>query len=252
MLAGKAIIVTGGGGGIGAAAARRFAESGARVAVVDRQAAAAEEVVSEITASGGTALAIIADVSAEEDVRAMVARTVQAFGRLDGAFNNAGVEQHNVPLHTLTLEQWRRVMSVDLDGVFLCMKHEIPAMLANGGGAIVNTASALGQVAIANASEYVAAKHGVIGVTRAAAVDYATQGVRVNALLPGVIETQILFRLAKEPWFEEGTRQLKARHPLARFGMPNEIAEAALWLLSDASSFVTGTTLSADGGYQAI
>jgi NAD(P)-dependent dehydrogenase (short-subunit alcohol dehydrogenase family) len=251
MLQDRAIIVTGGGGGIGRAAAIAFAAAGAKVAIVDLNVSGATETAVSIEAAGGRCCVIGADVSREQDVKRMVAEVQWRFGRLDGAFNNAGVEQDFVALHETSIEQWRRVMSVDLEGVFLCMKYEIELMLANGGGAIVNTASALGQVATPNAAGYIAAKHGVIGITRAAAVEYAKRGIRVNAVMPGVIATPIMQRLAADPAAAALAESLRSLHPLGRFGEPNEVAQAALWLLSDHASFVTGTAVAVDGGYLA-
>jgi len=177
-----------------------------------------------------------------------VAATVEHFGRLDGAFNNAGMEQHNAPLDALTLAQWNSVIQIDLTAVFLCIKHQVPAMLKNGGGSIVNTASGLGQIAIPNAAEYVAAKHGVIGITRAAAADFGARGVRVNAILPGIVRTPMIERLCNEPSFSQHVEKLRMRHLMKRFAEPREIGEAAKWLLSEGASFVNGIALPVDGG----
>jgi NAD(P)-dependent dehydrogenase (short-subunit alcohol dehydrogenase family) len=249
MLKDKVAIVTGAASGIGRDSARIFAHYGARLVLVDRNEAALEELSRSL---GDIAFAVTADVSDEDQVERMVALALDRFGRIDCAFNNAGVETVNKQLHDITLADWRKVTSVDLDGVFLCMKHEIRAMLTSGkGGAIVNTASTLGQVAMRNGAEYVAAKHGVMGLTKAAALDYAGVGIRINAVLPGVIKTEIMTRLASDPKVAAMLDVMRMQHPLERFGEPSEIAQAAAWLLSDKASFITGTGLAADGGFQA-
>ena len=253
MLDGKVIIVTGAASGIGLASAHVFASYGARIAIVDRDSGKAETAAHEVGQLGGGAIAISADVSEEGAVEQMVKRARSHFGRLDGAFNNAGVETLNRPLHEIPADGWQRVISIDLEGVFLCLKHEIRCLLEDGvRGAIVNTASTLAAVAMRNGAEYVAAKHGVLGLTRAAAVDYAKNGIRVNAVLPGVIQTAIMSRFAADPSIQRLMTEMKAAHPLGRFGKPEEVAEAAAWLLSDKSSFVTGSALSVDGGFQAL
>jgi NAD(P)-dependent dehydrogenase (short-subunit alcohol dehydrogenase family) len=246
----RVVIVTGAAGGIGRACALILGAAGARVIVTD--VADGRETVDAIRENGGHAVFIEADVGAESEVEALVSNTVAMFGKLDGAFNNAGVEQCAVPLHELTAAQWERAVRVDLTGVFFCLKHQIRAMLKSGGGSIVNTASALGSVAIPNASEYVAAKHGVIGLTKAAAADYGPHRIRVNAVLPGIIQTQMIGRLADDPIFSAYFNKLRDRHPIGRFGQPSEVGETVKWLLSDAASFVTGASISVDGGYLAI
>jgi NAD(P)-dependent dehydrogenase (short-subunit alcohol dehydrogenase family) len=243
------IMLTGASGGIGRASALAFAEAGARVVLVDRDVSGLEEVYSAITSTGGKAYSIVCDITNEEAVAAAVEEVVTRFGKLHGAFNNAGVEQSNLPLHEISSAAWERIVRIDLTGVFYCMKYQVRAMLNSGGGSIVNTASALGAVAIAAAADYVAAKHGVIGLTKAAAVDYGTQGIRVNAIMPGVIETPMIVRASQDPNFAKQFSALRERHPIGRLGQPEEIAKAALWLLSDDASFVTGTSLAVDGGY---
>jgi NAD(P)-dependent dehydrogenase (short-subunit alcohol dehydrogenase family) len=250
-LDGKSIIVTGAAGGIGRAAALCFARQGARVAVVDRDPAGMAT-AEEITGGGGRAIFVQTDVGSEDQVRDLVARTTTDLGGLAGAFNNAGVEQTNLALHTLPLEEWRRVTDTDLTGVFLCLKHEIAAMLRGGGGSIVNTSSALGQAAIANASAYVAAKHGVVGLTKAAAVEYARSGIRVNTVLPGAIATPLFARAARDENFNAQLVAIRAAHPIGRMGEPEEVANTVAWLLSDAASYVTGATIAVDGGYLAV
>lgn len=248
----KVILVTGAASGIGRASAIRFAKAGADVILSDISSVSGEELASEISSDGGSAVFAKADVGVEEDVVALVDGIIALHGRLDGAFNNAGVAQCGKPLHELTTEEWDRAIRIDLTGVFWCLKYEVLAMLQSGGGAIVNTASSLGQVAIANAAEYIAAKHGVMGLTRAAAADYGALGIRVNAILPGIIQTPIIDELSKNPAFAEFLEKLKDRHPIGRFGQPSEIAEAAAWLLSSAASFVNGAAIPVDGGYLAV
>lgn len=181
----------------------------------------------------------------------MVGEVVRRYGRIDGAFNNAGLESHQKPLAELSREEWQKVIDIDLTAVFLCIKHQVLAMLRTGGGAIVNTASSLGKVAIPAAAEYVSAKHGVIGLTRSAAADYSARGIRVNAVLPGVIRTPMFERVVNEPAFQTHFERTKARHSIGRFGMHSEVGEACAWLLSDAASFVTGAAMEVDGGYLA-
>lgn len=252
LLEGKVIIVTGAAGGIGEATSRVLSAHGARLVVSDIDREGGEQLAADLASAGGEAIFESADLASSDEIAALVARAESHFGRLDGAFNNAGVEQKNKPLCDLTIEEWNRAIAIDLSAVFLCIKHQVPAMLRSGGGAIVNTASSLGQVAIPNAAEYVAAKHGVIGLTRAAGADYAAQGVRVNAVLPGVTRTPLIARLLDEPSFAAFADILKARHPIGRFGEPREIGEAVAWLLSDAASFMNGAAVACDGGYLSI
>lgn len=248
----RVVIATGAATGIGRAAALMFAKAGAKVAVADIDKVEGQVTADLIVKAGGQALFIATDVSSEESVKALVARTVEHFGKLDGAFNNAGIEMGHKPVHEIELAQWQRVMSVDLTGVFLCIKHQVPAMLASGGGAIVNTASNLGLVAIPNGAEYIAAKHGVIGLTRAAAVDYAKKGVRINAVLPGVTQTPMVERLMEDPSFFEMFETIRKAHPIGRLAKPDEVAATATWLLSDAASYVVGAAIVVDGGYVTI
>lgn len=252
ILQGKTIIVTGAGGGIGREASLVLAKAGANVVVTDVAAERGRETADAVTAAGLSGSFFGADLASEREIRALIDYAVGTFGRLDGAYNNAGVEQCALPLHQLTLEQWERAIRIDLTSVFLCIKHQVIAMLKTGGGAIVNTASSLGQVAIANASEYISAKHGVVGLTRAAAAEYARQGIRVNAVLPGIVLTPMISRLVADPQFGAFFEKVKERHPIGRFGQPSEIGEAVKWLLSDAASFVNGAAMAVDGGYLAV
>lgn len=249
ILEGKSILITGAGGGIGSASSMVLAAAGARLVLSDINAESGRRVLDAVAAAGAEAVFIPADISSEDGVRGLIEAAVGAFGRLDGAFNNAGTEQHGKPLHELQSAEWNKTMLVDLTSVFWCLKYEIPAMLEFGGGAIVNTASGLSQIAIPNAADYVAAKHGVLGLTRAAAVEYASRGIRTNCLLPGIVETPLISRLAEDPGFAAFLNQMKGRHPVGRFARPSEIGEAAAWLLSDAASFVNGAAMTVDGGF---
>ena len=252
LLQNKTIIVTGAGGGIGRDTCLVLAEAGANVVVTDVASDRGQETADAVERAGLSAKFFPADLASEAEIQRLVEYAVKTFGRLDGAFNNAGVEQCALPLHELTLQQWERAIRIDLTSVFLCIKHQVIAMLRTGGGAIVNTASSLGQVAIPNASEYVSAKHGVVGLTRAAAAEYGRQGIRVNAVLPGIVLTPMISRLVSDPQFQAFFEKVRERHPIGRFGQPREIGEAVTWLLSDAASFVNGADLAVDGGYLAI
>lgn len=249
--AGKSVLVTGAAGGIGRAAALAFAQEGARVAVVDVNQEAGEETVALIAQAGGEAFFTRTDISQSAQVEAMVAAVVARFGRLDCAFNNAGIEIENLPLAESDEATFDRVMSVNVKGVWLCMKHEIRQMLAQGGGgAIVNTASVAGLVGAPMMPIYGASKHAVVGLTKTAAAEYGRAGIRINSVCPGIIRTPMLDRaLEREPRREKSV--LKA-HPIGRLGEAGEIANAALWLCSDAASFVTGHQLAVDGGLTAI
>lgn len=251
-LDGKVIIVTGAGGGIGRASCEVLAASGARLIVSDVSLETGRETAEMVKRGGGAAEFVAADLASEDAIRALTASATDIYGRLDGAFNNAGVEQCNVPLADLTLAQWERAIRIDLTAVFLCIKYQVPAMLTSGGGAIVNTASSLGQVGLANASEYVSAKHGVVGLTRAAGADYGAKGVRVNAILPGITRTPMIERLSGDPALAQVFDSLRARHSMHRFGEPREIGEGVAWLLSAAASFVNGAAIAVDGGYLSI
>ena len=252
-LEGKSALVTGGASGIGRATALAFAREGARVAVADILEEAAQSTVTEIEAMGGQALAIACDVTDDDAVKAMIAATVDAYGSLDCAFNNAGIAPYQVnagwqKIADVAPEAWRRLIDVNLTGVWLCLRHEVAQMRAQGsGGVIINTASILGLVGSATSSAYVAAKHGVVGLTKTAAADHAEDNIRVNAVCPGYIETQ----MTEETMRRRGGRIL-ARVPMARMGKAGEIAEAVVWLCSPKASFVTGVSWAVDGGYTAI
>ena len=252
ILDGKTIIVTGAGGGIGRASCSVLAGAGARVVITDVAEASGRATLETVQSEGGDAIFVLADLAREEDIKALVEQAVSRYGRLDGAFNNAGLEQCALPLHELSTEQWERALRVDLTSVFWCIKYQVLAMLQSGGGAIVNTASSLGQVAIQNAGEYITAKHGVIGLTRAAAADYGARGIRVNAVLPGIIKTPMISRLTEDARFGAFFEKLKDRHPIGRFGEPAEIGEAVKWLLSGDASFMNGAAMAVDGGYLSI
>ena len=253
---GKTVLVSGGGSGIGRARALLLAGAGAAVAVADLTAERAMATAGEITAAGGRALALAGDASREEDAARWVAETIAAFGRLDGAFNNAGISPAAVGAAGTPITEWSeaafaRVIAVNLTGVFLAMKHEIAAMArqeaqSSGGGAIVNTASVAGLVGLRGSSAYVASKHGVIGLTRTAALEYAPLAIRVNAVCPGYIDTPMV-----TPHMPMRGEDILRAVPFARLGTPEEIAELVLWLLSERASFVTGAAYVADGGYSA-
>jgi NAD(P)-dependent dehydrogenase (short-subunit alcohol dehydrogenase family) len=255
MLDGKVALVTGGGGGIGRATALAMVREGARVAVADFDAAAARDTVAQINAAramgGGQAITLTGDVTRARDVRTMVEDTVIAYGRLDCAFNNAGIAGYQVNAVGQKTADWSeesfdRMIAVNLKGVWLCMKEEIPLMLSQGGGAIVNTGSIAGLAGLQTSSAYVAAKHGVIGLTKTAALEYADQHIRVNAVCPGFIET----RMTEDTMRRRGDAII-AQIPVRRMGQPGEIAELVVWLLSDRAGYVTGGAYNVDGGWMA-
>jgi NAD(P)-dependent dehydrogenase (short-subunit alcohol dehydrogenase family) len=244
---GKVAIVTGGGSGIGRATAVRFAEAGAKVLVADIVEDGGEETVRMIEEMGGEAAFQKTDVSKASDVEAMVDAAVETFDQLDFAFNNAGIEGTTAPSDELSEEDWQRVLDINLTGVWLGMKYEIPKMLEIGGGAVVNTSSVAGLLGFPELAPYVASKHGVVGVTKTAALEYSVQGVRVNAVCPGVIDTPMVARTFENN--PEMREQLETSEPIGRLGEPEEVANAVVWLCSDEASFVTGVPLPVDGGY---
>jgi NAD(P)-dependent dehydrogenase (short-subunit alcohol dehydrogenase family) len=251
MLEGKAAVITGAGRGIGRATALLFAREGARVMVSDVSVDGARETVSLINAAGGQARSHTGDVTKPADVGDLLSATIKAFGRLDCAFNNAGVSGYQVGAAGQRTADWPeeafdRMVEVNLKGVWLCMREELRQMVKQGGGAIVNTASIAGLVGLPTSSIYVAAKHGVIGLTKTAAIEYAADGIRVNAVAPGYIETEMI----KDAMARRG-QQIMAATPMRRLGQPIEIAEMVCWLCSDRAAFVTGAAYNVDGGYTA-
>ena len=243
-LEGKVALVTGGGSGIGEAIAHRFADQGATVVVVDINDVPAKQVATDI---GPSAHAEVADVSDPESMQSLVDRIMEAHGRLDIAVNNAGIGGAAAPIGEYPLDSWRQVMSVNLDGVFYSMRSQIPAMLKNGGGSIINMGSVLSSVGFAQSGAYVAAKHGLIGLTKTAAIEYSKDGVRINAVGPGFIETPLL----QKPEAAEIVAGVKALHPIGRLGQPDEVANVVTFLASDEASFVSGSYYTVDGAFTA-
>jgi NAD(P)-dependent dehydrogenase (short-subunit alcohol dehydrogenase family) len=245
-LTGKVAFVTGAASGIGRITALAFARQGASVVVTDVDEGRNHETARMITELGGRAHAVRCDVTSGEDVRAALQATVEAFGRLDYAFNNAGAEQQPKPTAEISEEEWDRIILINLRSVFLCLKYQIPLLLRFGGGAIVNTSSGAGVKVFGRGAAYAAAKHGVIGLTKDAALDYAGSNIRINAICPGIIATEMMDRFTGGT--TEGRDRVIAQEPIGRMGRPEEIAAAVVWLCSDAASFVTGHALVADGG----
>ena len=248
-LEGKVIVVTGAGSGIGLSTATLCASRGAKVVVADINEEAANDVTAAIHKDSGQARPFKVDVSREAEIAAMIDFAVAEFGAVDGAFNNAGIGSGGT-LEDHEIERWDKLIAVNLTGVFLCMKYEVREMLKKGSGAIVNTGSIGSVVGLPNNTDYNAAKHGVLGLTRSAALDFGTRGLRVNAVLPGAIETPLMREnLDARPDLEQA---MADSHPVGRYGQPHEVAEAAAWLLSDAASFITGVGLPVDGGYTTV
>jgi NAD(P)-dependent dehydrogenase (short-subunit alcohol dehydrogenase family) len=247
---GKVVLVTGGASGIGRATALTFAREGAKLIIADMNEEGGHQTVHMITENGGEAIFVRTDVSQAVEVQALISKAVETYGRLDCAHNNAGISGFGIAgdAYTLTAEypeeRWHQVIAVNLTGVWLCMKYELQQMRTQGGGAIVNTASGAGLVGSRGMSAYVASKHGVVGLTKTAALEYAQQGIRVNCVCPGVIQTPMTERVLRDPARQA---QITAR-PMGRVGAPEEVAEAVVWLCSDAASFVTGHAMSVDGG----
>ena len=248
-LGGKIALVTGAGSGIGRESALAFGASGAQVMVSDVVVEGGEETVARIKAAGGEATFMRADVSQRAEVEALIRQTVETYGRVDCAHNNAGIEGDLAPTCDCTEANWDRTIAINLKGVWLCMKYEIPQMLEQGSGVIVNTSSVAGLVGFVNLPAYTATKHGVAGLTRTAALEYAQQGIRVNAVCPGVIHTPMIDRIVGGD--AEAEAQFTSLEPVGRMGSPAEVAQAVVWLCSDAASFVTGVAMPVDGGFVA-
>jgi NAD(P)-dependent dehydrogenase (short-subunit alcohol dehydrogenase family) len=242
----KVALVTGGTSGIGRATAVAFAKAGAKVVVAGRRAEEGQETVRRVEAAGGAGLFVQADVSKDADVARLVRATVERFGRVDVAFNNAGIEEAVGAFHEKSEADYDKIFGVNVKGLWLSMVHEVRQMLRQGGGAIVNTSSVAGVVGFPGAAVYDASKHAVIGFTKSVALEYARKGIRVNAVAPAAIDTDMFDRFAAAA---DVRKQLEEAHPVGRIGTADEVAAAVLWLASDAASFVTGQTLPVDGGF---
>lgn len=245
---GKVALVTGGGSGIGEACALTFANAGGRVAVVDVDVAAGERVTSAIKNKGGSAIFIKADMGQVDQVEAMVKQTVESFGRLDIAVNNAGIGGESNPVGDYSPAGWLKVIEINLNGVFYCMRYEIPQMLRSGGGSIVNMSSILGEVGFANSAAYVSAKHALVGLTQTAAIEYSAKGIRVNAVGPGFILTPLL----EKNLDETAIKAIAGMHPIGRMGTSQEVANLVAFLCSGEASFISGSYYTVDGAYTAV
>lgn len=242
----KVAFITGAGSGIGRATAIAFANKGSRVVIADFSETGAQETLKLIKDLGGEAMVMKCDVRSEDDIKLALDKTISTFGRLDFAFNNAGSEQKAGSVADTSVEEWDRIMNINLRGVFLCMKHQLPLLKKQGGGVIVNTSSGAGVMGIKNGGAYTASKHGVIGLTKSAALDYAADNIRVNAVCPGYIDTSMMKRFTGDS--EEGRQKVISEEPVGRMGRPEEIAATVLWLCSDLAAFVVGHALVVDGG----
>lgn len=251
MFKNKVILVTGAASGIGRETALVFTERGASVCISDVDRDGLKETEDQIRKKGGNVLAVTADVLNENDVKMQIEAAVKEFGGLDGACNNAGVGGELNTTADYSVKEWDRVININLRGQWLCMKYQIPEMLKRGDGAIVNVTSILGKVGFANAPAYVAAKHGLIGLTKTAAIEYSSKGLRINAVAPAFIETPMLERAGLTTDIERKEQIIKL-HPIGRLGKSSEVANAIVWLTSDEASFITGHTLLVDGGYTAV
>lgn len=247
----KSILITGGSTGIGKATVLRCAEEGAQITLADINVDGAEEVVAKVNSSGGSAVFCHADITQANDVRHMIEVATSSFGQLDGAFNNAGIEGAFTSITKMTEAEYDRTVNVDMKGVWLCLKYQVEAFLKQEtAGSIVSTASVAGLVGTRGGSAYCGAKHGVVGMTKSVALEYARKSIRINAVCPGVIQTPMVDRMTSESGIS--TQALIDQEPMARLGQPQEIAEAVIWLLSDHSSFVTGVAMPVDGGFIAV
>jgi NAD(P)-dependent dehydrogenase (short-subunit alcohol dehydrogenase family) len=244
---GKVAVVTGGSYGIGRAAAVAFATRGAKVVIADWLEDKEQETLKQINAAGGQAIFIACDVSKNQDVKSMIDKTIATYGRLDLAFNNAGIEGATANTGECTEENWDKTININLKGIWLCMKHELPYMLQQGKGAIVNCASVAGLIGFPGLPAYVVSKHGVVGLTKTAALENAKQNIRINAVCPGVIHTDMIDRITGKD--KEVEKTYVSMEPMSRMGKPEEVAEAVMWLCSDAASFVTGHSMPVDGGW---
>ncbi|NEQ40992.1 MAG: SDR family oxidoreductase [Okeania sp. SIO3I5] len=246
---GKVALITGGSSGIGRATALAFAQKGAKIVIASRREKESQETVAMIKEIGSEAIFVKTNISQAIEVENLVNQTINTYGRLDYAFNNAGVEGILGPSIEQTESNWNHIIDINLKGVWLSMKYQIPEMLKNGGGAIVNNTSVAGLIGIANFSIYCASKHGVIGLTKAVALEQATAGIRINSICPGLIQTDMAYRIIGKDDDSKFKAQFMAAHPIGRFGKSEEIANPVVWLCSDAASFITGHSLTIDGGY---